>query len=68
MRTAVALALFVVAGSVIAAEPGAPSVKAYALNVNNVTNTKYFVPHQDYLQVYPGEPANVLATVRVRLK
>ena len=40
----------------------------YALNVNNVTNTKYFVPHQDYLQVYPGEPANVLATVRVRLE
>jgi len=40
----------------------------YALNVNNVTNTKYFVTHQDYLQVYPGEPANVLATVRVRLE
>ena len=40
----------------------------YAVNINNVTNTKYFTPHQDYLQVYPGEPINVLATVRVRLK
>jgi iron complex outermembrane receptor protein len=39
----------------------------YALNINNLTNTKYFTPHQDYLQVYPGEPTNVLATVRVRL-
>jgi iron complex outermembrane recepter protein len=37
----------------------------YAVNVNNVTGTKYLVPHQDYLQVYPGEPVNVLATVRV---
>jgi len=37
----------------------------YALNINNVTDTKYLVPHQDYLQVYPGEPVNVLATVRV---
>ncbi|HTM04148.1 MAG TPA: TonB-dependent receptor [Vicinamibacterales bacterium] len=40
----------------------------YAVNINNVTSTKYFTPHQDYLQVYPGEPINVLATVRVRLK
>jgi len=40
----------------------------YALNVNNLTNTKYFVPHQDYLQVYPGEPTNVLGTIRIRLK
>lgn len=40
----------------------------YALNVNNVTNTRYFVAHQDYLQVYPGDPVNVLATVRVHLK
>ena len=38
----------------------------YALNLNNVTDTDYLVPHQDYLQVYPGEPFNVLATVRVR--
>jgi iron complex outermembrane receptor protein len=37
----------------------------YAVNVNNVTDTTYLVPHQDYLQVYPGEPVNVLATVRV---
>ena len=40
----------------------------YAVNVNNVTNTKFFVPHQDYLQVYPGEPTNVLATIRVRFR
>ena len=37
----------------------------YAINVNNVTDTEYLVPHQDYLQVYPGEPVNVLATIRV---
>src|SRR5829696_8804434 len=35
MRTALALTLFVAAGGAGAAEPGAPSVKAYALNVNN---------------------------------
>ena len=40
----------------------------YSLNINNLTSTDYFVPHQDYLQVYPGEPINVLGTVRVRLK
>ena len=40
----------------------------YQLNINNVTDTKYFVPHQDYLQVYPGSPVNVLGTIRVRLK
>ena len=33
----------------------------------NLTNTKYFTPHQDYLQVYPGEPTNVLGTLRIRL-
>jgi iron complex outermembrane recepter protein len=37
----------------------------YSLNVNNATDTKYLIPHQDYLQVYPGEPVNVLATIRV---
>ncbi|HLG60223.1 MAG TPA: TonB-dependent receptor [Vicinamibacterales bacterium] len=40
----------------------------YALNVNNVTDTKYFIAHQDYAQVYPGDPINVLGTVRVRLR
>ena len=39
----------------------------YALNVNNLTDTEYFTPHQDYLQVYPGDPTNVLATLRIRL-
>jgi iron complex outermembrane receptor protein len=38
----------------------------YALNINNITDTKYFVPHLDYAQVYPGDPSNVLGTVRVR--
>ncbi len=37
----------------------------FALNLNNLTDTEFLVPHQDYLQVYPGEPINVLATVRV---
>jgi iron complex outermembrane receptor protein len=40
----------------------------YALNVNNATSTDYFVPHQDYAQVYPGDPVNVLGTVRIRLR
>jgi iron complex outermembrane receptor protein len=40
----------------------------YAVNLNNVTDTDYFIPHQDYLQVYPGEPINVLGTVRIRLR
>ena len=40
----------------------------YQFNINNITSTKYFVAHQDYLQVYPGDPINVLATVRVHLK
>lgn len=35
MRTAIALVLFAVTGVIVAAELGAPSVKAYALNVNN---------------------------------
>jgi iron complex outermembrane receptor protein len=38
----------------------------FAVNLNNVTDTTYYVPHQDYLQVYPGQPFNVLATVRAR--
>ena len=40
----------------------------YALNINNITDTKYFVPHLDYAQVYPGDPVNFLATVRVHLR
>jgi iron complex outermembrane receptor protein len=40
----------------------------YAVNVNNVTDNQYFVAHLDYLQVYPGNPVNVLATVRVRMR
>jgi hypothetical protein len=40
----------------------------YQININNITSTKYFVAHQDYAQVYPGDPINVLGTVRVHLK
>jgi iron complex outermembrane receptor protein len=40
----------------------------YAVNVNNITNTKYFVAHQDYAQVYPSDPVNFLATIRVHVK
>jgi iron complex outermembrane receptor protein len=40
----------------------------YAVNINNVTDTEYFIAHQDYAQVYPGQPINVLGTVRVRMK
>ena len=40
----------------------------YQLNVNDITSTKYFVARQDCLQVYPGDPINVLGTVRVRLR
>ena len=40
----------------------------YQLNVNNITSTKYFVAHQDYSQVYPGDPVNVLGTVRLSLR
>jgi hypothetical protein len=40
----------------------------YQVNLNNITSTKYFVPHLDWAQVYPGDPINVLATVRVHLR
>lgn len=40
----------------------------YAVNINNVTDNNYFTAHLDYLQVYPGNPVNVLATARVRMK
>jgi iron complex outermembrane receptor protein len=40
----------------------------YALNVNNITDTAYYASTLYDTQVYPGEPVNVLATVRVRLR
>ena len=40
----------------------------YAVNINNVTDTDYFIAHQDYAQVYPGQPINVLGTVRIRMR
>jgi iron complex outermembrane receptor protein len=40
----------------------------YALNVNNVTDTEYFSSVLYDTQLYPGEPINVLGTIRVRLR
>jgi hypothetical protein len=40
----------------------------YALNINNFTNTDYFSSALYDTQVYPGDPINVLATVRWRLR
>ncbi len=40
----------------------------YAVNVNNVTDTEYFASVLYDSQMYPGEPFNVLGTVRVRLR
>lgn len=38
----------------------------YALNVNNLTDTEYFASVLYDTQLYPGEPINVLGTVRIR--
>ena len=38
----------------------------YALNLTNVTNTAYWQSSLGSRQLYPGEPFNVMATVRVR--
>lgn len=40
----------------------------YALNVNNVTDTDYFASVLYDTQLYPGEPFNVLGTVRIRFR
>jgi len=40
----------------------------YAVNINNVTSTDYFASVLYDSQMYPGEPVNLLATVRVRLR
>jgi iron complex outermembrane receptor protein len=40
----------------------------YALNVNNLTDTEYIASTLYDTQVYPGEPINVLGTIRVRLR
>jgi iron complex outermembrane receptor protein len=40
----------------------------YAVNVNNLTDSEYFASALYDTQLYPGEPINVLATVRVRLR
>jgi iron complex outermembrane receptor protein len=40
----------------------------YAVNINNITDTKYYASTLYDTQVYPGEPVNVLATVRVRVR
>jgi iron complex outermembrane receptor protein len=40
----------------------------YALNINNLTDTDYFASVLYDTQMYPGEPINVLGTVRVRFR
>jgi iron complex outermembrane recepter protein len=40
----------------------------YAVNVNNLTDTEYFASVLYDSQMYPGEPINVLGTIRVRLR
>ncbi len=40
----------------------------YAVNINNLTDTKYFASSLYDTQMYPGEPINVLGTIRVRLR
>ncbi len=40
----------------------------YALNVNNLTDSEYFASVLYDTQLYPGEPINVLGTVRVRFR
>jgi outer membrane receptor for ferric coprogen and ferric-rhodotorulic acid len=40
----------------------------YAVNVNNLTDTDYFASVLYDTQLYPGEPINVLGTVRVRFR
>jgi outer membrane receptor protein involved in Fe transport len=38
------------------------------LNVSNLTDTDYYASTLYDTQVYPGEPINVLATVRFRFR
>jgi iron complex outermembrane receptor protein len=40
----------------------------YAVNVNNLTDTEYFSSVLYDTQLYPGEPINVLGTIRVRFR
>lgn len=40
----------------------------YAVNVNNLTDTEYFASVLYDSQLYPGEPINVLGTIRVRFR
>ena len=40
----------------------------YALNINNVTSTDYFASVLYDSQLYPGDPVNVLGTVRIRFR
>ena len=40
----------------------------YAVNINNATDTEYFSSVLYDTQMYPGDPVNVLGTVRVRFR
>jgi iron complex outermembrane receptor protein len=43
-------------------------VVEYGLNINNVTDTDYFASVLYDSQMYPGEPVNVLGSVRIRFR
>lgn len=72
MRTALALTLLVVAGAT-AADPGAPSVRAYALNVNNPPkNAPKEIVSPPYTGVYlfiqvPGKHVAAIDTAATKL-
>jgi iron complex outermembrane receptor protein len=40
----------------------------YAVNINNLTDTNYFASVLYDTQLYPGEPINVLGTMRIRFR
>ena len=40
----------------------------YAFNINNVTDAEYYASTLYDTQVYPGEPINVMGTVRFRFR
>ena len=40
----------------------------YALNLTNLTDREYFASSLGNRQLYPGQPFNMVATVRVRTR
>ena len=43
-----------------------PDVVAYTLNVTNLTDREYWASSLGNRQLYPGQPFNVMAAIRVR--